>query len=195
MVEFEKSQTKRNLARAFAGECQDGARYQFLAQQAKADGENYMMDLLKMLAKNEMAHAKVFYDFILKYGKSEKNIDIEAGFPVTPYALEPGLKLAADAEFSQFDNVYPAFARIARDEGYDDVADQFLRIATVEDCHNKQLRELYSKLKHNKLHKEPSPTKWKCSKCGYEETAKQPQKTCPLCNYAVGYYMIKLSDN
>ena len=60
MVEFEKSQTKRNLARAFAGECQDGARYQFLAQQAKADGENYMMDLLKMLAKNEMAHAKVF---------------------------------------------------------------------------------------------------------------------------------------
>lgn len=195
MVNFESSQTKKNLARAYAGECQDGARYQFLAKQAEKIGEGYMKNLLKILAKNEMSHAKVFYDFIIKYGQCEKNIDIEAGFPITPYELDPGLKLASDAEFSQFDRVYPEFARIARDEGYDDVADQFLRIATVEDCHNKQLKELYDKFVNDKLHKEKNPTKWKCSKCGYEETAKQPSKNCPLCGFEIGYYKINLSDN
>ena len=194
MVDFEKSQTKRNLIRAYAGECQDGARYQFLAQQAKTDGLNYMMGLLKILAKNEMSHAKIFYDFLLKYGSSQKNIDIEAGYPISTYQLDPGLKLASDAEFSQFDSVYPAFARIARDEGYDEVADQFLRIATVEDCHSKQLTELYEKIKKHKLYKEQTPTKWKCSKCGYEETKKQPDSSCPLCKYDIGYFMLKLSD-
>ncbi|MGN0748617.1 MAG: rubrerythrin family protein [Christensenellales bacterium] len=194
MVDFEKSQTKKNLARAFAGECQDGARYQFLSQQAKTDNLNYMMGLLKTLAKNEMSHAKVFYDFLLKYGNGNKNIDIDAGFPYSTYQLDPGLKLASDAENSQFESVYPAFAREARDEGYDDVADQFLRIATVEDCHSKQLMELYTKLKKNKLYKEQSAKKWKCSKCGYEETKKEPDKNCPLCHYGIGYCIISLQD-
>lgn len=194
MVDFEKSQTRKNLERAFIGECQDGAKYQFLAQQAKTDKLNYVMGLMKTLAKNEMSHAKVFYDFILKYGKNEKNIAIEAGFPISPYELDPGLKLASIAEHSQFDSIYPAFARIARDEGYDDVADQFLRIATVEDCHSKQLTEIYDKLKKNKLYKSQTAKKWKCSKCGFEETSKQPEKTCPLCNYDIGYYVLELED-
>lgn len=194
MKNFEESQTKINLARAFAGECQDGARYQFLAQEAKTKNLNYIKDLLKILAKNEMSHAKIFYDFLIKYGKSEKNIDIQAGYPITTYSLDPGLKFASDAEFSQFDSIYPAFARIARDEGYDEVADQFLRIATVEDCHNKQLKIIYEKLKNNKLYKEKNPIKWKCSKCGYEETTKQPDANCPLCKYDIGYYMINIED-
>ena len=194
MVEFENSQTRKNLIKAYAGECQDGARYQFLAQQAKADGLNYMMGLLKVLAKNEMSHAKIFYDFILKYGKSSKNIDMQGGYPITTYQLDPGLKLASDAEFSQFETVYPEFAKTAREEGYDEVADQFLRIATVEDCHSKQLTQLYEKMKKNKLYKEQMPTKWKCSKCGYEETKKQPDKNCPLCHYDIGYFMLKLTD-
>lgn len=194
MKNFEESQTKINLARAFAGECQDGARYQFLAQEAKTKNLNYIKDLLKTLAKNEMSHAKIFYDFLIKYGKSEKNIDIQAGYPITTYSLDPGLKFASDAEFSQFDSIYPAFARIARDEGYDEVADQFLRIATVEDCHNKQLKIIYEKLKNNKLYKEKNPIKWKCSKCGYEETTKQPDANCPLCKYDIGYYMINIED-
>lgn len=194
MIDFNESKTKENLARAFAGECQDGARYQFLAQQAKTDKLNYVMGLMKTLAKNEMSHAKVFYDFIIKYGKSEKNIDIKAGFPLTTYALDPGLKLASVAEQSQFESVYPAFAKIAREEGYDDVADQFLRIATVENCHAKQLSEIFNMLKKNKLYKMQTATKWKCSKCGFEEVSKQPQKNCPLCDYDQGYYMIKLSE-
>ena len=68
MVEFDKSKTKENLARAFAGECQDGAKYQFLAKKAEEEGYAYMQTIFKTHAKNEMAHAKRFYDLInMKY--------------------------------------------------------------------------------------------------------------------------------
>ena len=50
-VDFEKSETKINLARAFAGECQDGARYQFIAKQAEQEGYQYIKTLLKTLKR------------------------------------------------------------------------------------------------------------------------------------------------
>ncbi len=195
MVDFENSQTKKILARLYLGECQDGARYQFLAQQAKTDNLNYMMGLLKTLAKNEMSHAKILYDYILKYGKCEKNIEITAGYPFTPYELIPGLKLASEAEFAQFDSIYPSFAKIAKDEGYNDVSDSLIMIANVENCHSKQLTELYQKLNSKKLYKMSQTNKWKCSKCGYENTAKESWQTCPLCHYDQGYTVIPLNDN
>lgn len=195
MVDFENSQTKKILARLYLGECQDGARYQFLAQQAKTDNQNYMMGLLKTLAKNEMSHAKVLYDYILKYGNSDKNIEITAGYPFTSYQLNPGLKLAYDAEFAQFNSIYPSFAKVARDEGYSDVADSLMMISNVENCHSKQLSKLFQKLKSNKLYKMPEANKWKCSKCGYESTAKESWDQCPLCHYDQGYTVIPLSDN
>ena len=65
MVDFSQSKTKENLARAFAAECQDGARYQFIAKDAKQNQMNYISTIMKMLAKNEMAHAKMFYQHII----------------------------------------------------------------------------------------------------------------------------------
>ncbi|MDD4110691.1 MAG: rubrerythrin family protein [Clostridia bacterium] len=195
MVEFEKSQTKKILARLYLGECQDGARYQFLGQQAKTEKLAYMQDLMKALAKNEMSHAKLLYDYILKYGNLEKNIEITAGYPFISYQLDPGLKLAAEAEFAQFDSIYPTFARIAKDEGYDDVANTILMIADVENIHSQQLDELYQKLKSKKLYKMQQANKWKCSKCGHENAAKESWAICPLCHYDQGYTIIPLADN
>ena len=195
MVEFNKSKTKENLARLYAGECQDGARYQFIAQQANTDKYNYLMGIMKNLATNEMAHAKIFYDLILKHsGESVKNIEICAGFPFPSYQLNPGLKLTADAEFSQFDNIYPAFAKIAKDEGYDDVAKAMLMVAEVEKLHSDVLNELFTKVKGKKLYKMATGFNWKCSKCGYEKVSKEAWKTCPLCGYDQGYTKIKLLD-
>jgi len=59
-MNFNESTTKTNLARAFAGECQEGARYQFMSKMALQDQMQFLSDTLKALAKNEMAHAKVF---------------------------------------------------------------------------------------------------------------------------------------
>ena len=81
-IKFEKSETYKNLARAFAGECQAGARYQFLSKQCLNEGYNFLSNTVKTLAKNEMAHAKTFFDQIVNNSsKVVKNIDIEAGYP------------------------------------------------------------------------------------------------------------------
>lgn len=195
MVEFEKSKTKQNLARLFAGECQDGARYQFLAQQAMADGYQYVMDQLKILAKNEMAHAKVIFDLILQHsGESIKNIEICAGFPFPSYQLNPGLKMASEAEYSQFDNIYPQFAKIAKDEGYPEIAKELLLIAEVEKQHSAILTEIFEKIKSKKIYKAQKPTVWKCSKCGHEGSGKEAWKQCPLCKVDQGYAEVPLES-
>ena len=81
-MNFNESTTKTNLARSFAAECQAGARYQFMSKLALQDQQKFISDTLKTLAKNEMAHAKAFYDLILQNsGGSVKNIAIEAGYP------------------------------------------------------------------------------------------------------------------
>ena len=79
-MDFNESVTKINLARSFSAECQAGARYQFVSKMALADDQKFLSDTMKTLAKNEMAHAKLFYDYIVEKG-SAKNIGIEAGFP------------------------------------------------------------------------------------------------------------------
>ena len=88
MIKFSDSKTKVNLARAFAGECQDGARYQFLAKQALDEGYYYMQMIFKTHAKNEMAHAKRFYDLINEYSDEKlNNIDLTGGYPFTSGTL------------------------------------------------------------------------------------------------------------
>ena len=143
-MDFNKSKTKQNLARLFAGECQDGARYQFIAKTAKAQGYKYISDILKMLAKNEMAHASVIYNFIEQNsGKEVKNIEIHAGYPFEGCNLENGLLASSGAELSQAENIYPHFAKIAKDEGFDEIAKLFENIMNVEIMHKEIFEELY----------------------------------------------------
>ena len=195
-MEFNKSRTKTNLARAFTGECLDGARYQYVAKQATADGFSYIADLFKNLAKNEMAHARVFYDHLIKNSKGgETNIGIGAGYPFFNYELEGSIKESAGAELSESKNIYPAFAKVARDEGYADIADSFELVALVEECHFKQLSEIDEKYQNKILYSSNEEVKWKCSNCGHEHTSKNAWKNCPLCGYPQGYVMLQLQDN
>lgn len=195
-VKFEESVTLHNLARAFAGECQDGARYQFLAQQALQEGYNYINTLLKTLAKNEMSHAKTFYDLIINNCKDIKaNVDIKAGFPFkSTDNFTTNVKMELENEHMESDSIYPDFARIAKDEGFLEIAKMFERVATVENCHFLQLTQIYEKLKNNSLYKSPQSIKWKCNDCGFEHTAKTPWVICPLCSKEQGYVQIPLDQ-
>ncbi len=122
-VQFDDSVTKVNLARAFAGECMDGARYQFIARQAKAEGHQVMKMTFKTLAKNEMAHAKMFYDLIVEHSSApQKNIDISAGYPFRFGTLLENFEYSIDIEITEGDNIYPAFAKVAKDEGFPVIA-------------------------------------------------------------------------
>ncbi len=192
-VTFDKSQTKINLARAFAGECQDGARYQFLAQQSMEQGYAYLQTIFKTLAKNEMAHAKTFYQAITHNCKSSThNIKIEGGYPFECGSLKTSIADSIQTELSQSNNIYPAFSKVAKDEGFTDIAKKFDLAATVEDTHHKLLQEILDKMKSGKLYKCSEPTTWKCNNCGYKCTCKSCWQNCPSCNMAQGYAQFNL---
>ena len=187
MVEFDNSQTKQNLARAFAGECQDGARYQFLAKLAESEGYPYIKSIFKTHAKNEMAHAKRFFNLIVSHSKEkQKNIEIHGGYPFTGDNLLDSIKDAMGVEESQSDNVYPEFASVAKEEGYPDIEKAFLFAGSVENCHKLMLEQIYEQLSSGKLYKSTNAVKWKCSDCGFEHTAKEAWEECPSCGMPQG---------
>lgn len=192
-MNFNDSTTKTNLARSFAAECQAGARYQFMSKIALQNQMQFISDTMKTLAKNEMAHAKVFYDYILKNSEGNvRNIAIEAGFPFEMPKLETSLLEESKNETSEAENIYPSFARIAKDEGYTDIARSFEAIAKIEHSHARILKYLADLYKSNKLYKREKPTEWKCSTCGYVEIAKDAFKTCPVCSMPQGYVIIDI---
>lgn len=194
-MEFLKSETKNNLARAFAGECQDGARYQFMAKSALKQELSALADQFKTFAKHEMAHAKVFYDLLLSSAKEElSNIEICAGYPFEDYDIETSIKNMAGIELSESRNIYPAFAKVARDEGFPEIADAFELAALVENKHFLALNDIAEKYASKKLYSSAEATMWKCSSCGHEHEAKSAWKQCPLCQMPQGYAELKLTD-
>ncbi len=187
-MDFNESQTKTNLARAFAGECQGGARYQFIAQKAMSEDKKNIQMLFKTLAKNEMAHARVFWDLIAKHSKDvQKNIEIRAGYPFEDTDLVEMIKFAANNEKSENTTIYPSFAKIAEDEGFKEIAEKFKQIALVENDHFMILDELYNKIKADALYSSSTPYDWKCSSCGHTEFTKHAFETCPLCSKSKNY--------
>jgi len=182
-MNFDESQTKVNLARAFAGECQAGARYQFIASKAIQEQKKNIQMLFKDLAKNEMAHAKTFWDLI-QTNASEKpnNIEIKAGYPFEDGELLDLIKFASNNEKSENTSIYPSFAKIAEDEGFKEVAEKFKLVALVENDHFMILDNLYNKLRSKAIYKNSTPTEWKCGHCGYNENAKNAFDKCPLCD-------------
>ena len=193
-MDFLQSETMKNLARAYAGECQAGARYQFLAQAAMDEGYKHLQTLIKIQAKEEMAHAKVFWDLIMqKSGGKNDNIEICGGYPFKTGTLEEQVKIARDVEKSENTSVYPAFAKIAEDEGFMDVAEKFKQIAVVENCHYMLLDQIYNMLLTKTMYKQDKEYKWKCSQCGHESSSKTAWKECPLCGKPQGYVQIPVT--
>lgn len=196
MVDFNSSKTRLNLARAFAGECQDGARYQFLAKQAQDEGYTYMMMLFRTHAKNEMAHAKRFFELINEYSTEKmNNIDITGGYPFSCGTLMENIKDTISTEDSQSLTIYPEFASVAEEEGYPEIAKAFTFAGTVENCHKLLLTQVYDMLKSGTLYKSPEQTKWKCSNCGFEHTSKACWEECPSCLLDQGYAEIHIDMN
>ncbi len=190
-MNFNESTTKTNLARSFAAECQAGARYQFMSKAALQNQQQFLSDTMKTLAKNEMAHAKLFYDYIIEKSEgSVKNIPIEAGYPFEQPELKSSLLEESKIELSEAENIYPSFARIARDEGFADISKSFELVANVEHTHHRILKYLGTLYKGNRMYRRERPTEWKCASCGHVEIAKEGWKTCPLCKLPQGQIII-----
>ncbi|MBR7186312.1 MAG: rubrerythrin family protein [Clostridia bacterium] len=185
-MEFTNTQTFYNLARAFAGECQAGMRYQLTAKAAMKQGYEVLADTVRTIAKNETHHARVFFEAILQNAGSRDNIHIDAGYPFHAGTLEENLRFAAFDEKDEAESIYPNFGRIAREEGFGQIALKFEQVAKVEANHRIIFEYLYEAFKDGSLYKAERPMLWICSECGYMHTSKEAWKICPLCGASQG---------
>lgn len=189
-MDFKVSKTRENLAKSFAAECQAGARYQFMATMAQNEKLFYIKDTMKMLAKNEMAHAKLFYDYIVQNSDVDSVIDFEADYSYLESKLEISLKKEAQIEKNEYNKIYPEFAEVAREEGFEDIAKGFEKVAKVELSHAKILENLFKMYDKGTLYKSKSKRMFRCSNCGHLAYQTEAWKTCPLCSLDQGYIQI-----
>ncbi|MBQ9728167.1 MAG: rubrerythrin family protein [Clostridia bacterium] len=191
-MQFEKTETFKNLARSFAGECQAGMRYQMIAKLAMKEKLKTLADAVRTIAKNETLHATQFFNKIIEKSGSRDNISFDAGYPFHMGTLEEGLRFAAMDEKNEMEDIYPDFAVTAEKEGFEDVAALYKMIAEVEGQHKIVFSYLHDAVKNGTLYKSESPILWICSECGYMHVGTQAWKVCPLCKAEQGYVDLHL---
>ena len=191
-MQFENTETFKNLARSFAGECQAGMRYQMIAKLAMKENLKTLSDAIRTIAKNETLHATQFFNKIIEKTGSRENVTFEAGYPFHMGTLAESLKFAMTDEKNEMDDIYPSFALTAQKEGFEDIARLYKLVAEVEGQHKIIFQYLYNGVKNGTLYKSESPILWICSECGYMHVATEAWKTCPLCKAGQGYVELHL---
>ena len=186
MKSIKGSETEKNLLKAFAGESQARNRYTYFASQARHDGFEQIAGIFEETANNEKEHAKVFFKF-LEGGDTE----IQASYPAGKIGkTEENLLAAANGEKMEWGTLYPAFEKIAKQEGYDAVAKAFKEIGEVEEKHEKRYRKLLENVKNKNVFKKDKPVKWICRNCGYVHEGKEAPDTCPACSHPQSFYEV-----
>jgi rubrerythrin len=191
-MQFENTETFKNLARSFAGECQAGMRYQMVAKLAMKEKMKTLADAVRTIAKNETLHATQFFNKIIEKTGSRDNIDFEAGYPFHAGTLAEGLKFSAMDEKNEMEEIYPSFAITAEKEGFEDIAALYRMIAEVEGQHKIIFQYLYDGVRNGTLYKSEKPILWICSECGYMHVGTEAWKVCPLCKAGQGYVDLHL---
>ena len=191
-MQFEKTKTYQNLASSFAGECQAGMRYQMIAKLAMQEKYKTLSDAIKTIAKNETLHATQFFNMMIEKAGSKENVTLDAGYPFHAGTLVEGLKFAENDEKDESKDIYPKFAEIAREEGFEDIASLYEMVAKVEESHRSIFHYLANAVKEGTLYKNDTPVLWVCSECGHMHVSKQAWKVCPLCNAGQGYVELHL---
>lgn len=186
---FIESQTRVNLMRAFAGECQARQRYYMAALTAEQQKLIGIGRLFRYTAEQEERHAIVFFKQLK--ASAGQNIDISAGFPADVFdGLQELLDAAAHGEEQEFSVVYPDFAKIARDEGYPDVAAKFEMIGKIENSHLERFKYYADLMRSDKLFRSDSTEEvWICLNCGHIHTGSEPPRQCPVCSSEQGYFI------
>lgn len=193
---LKESKTYDNLARAYAGECMARTRYMFIEYGARKEGYKNIADIIDGIVYQEFNHARMLYTFIqCACDCTIDNLDVEAGYPFRErWNLAENLKLAAQDERDEAERIYPEFERIAREEGFNDIAGLFKNLVQVETCHMKTFEDLHAQLTGGSLYEKDKPVKWKCMDCGYETTGDTAFVECPLCQAKQGSIKLILND-
>jgi len=181
------TKTEQNLLKSFAGESQARMRYDYFAKQAKKEGYEQISAIFTETALNEKEHAKRFFKF-LEGGP----VEITATYPAGKIGTTlDNLKESAAGENEEWTELYPEFAKIAKEEGFNEIATAFNMIAKVEKAHEERYKTLYENIESGKVFKRGNKIIWKCRNCGYIHEAENAPEICPACLHPQSYFEIK----
>ncbi len=184
------SQTEKNLLAAFAGESQARNRYTYYASAAKKEGYEQIAHLFLETAENEKEHAKIFFKH-LEGGE----VTITAGYPAGVIGdTKTNLEAAAAGEQMEWTTIYQDFAKVAKEEGFAEVARSFEQIAKVEQFHESRYRKLIENIAGGEVFRKNAKTKWHCINCGFVHEGPEAPKACPACLHPQSYYEV-LAEN
>lgn len=180
------TRTEKNLLASFAGESQARNRYTYFASVAKKAGFEQISAIFLETAENEKEHAKRFFKF-LEGGE----VEIAASYPAGVIAdTAANLEAAAAGENLEWTKLYKEAEKVAREEGFEEIAVQFKEIAEVEEEHERRYRKLLDNVKKGKVFKKDVSVKWKCRNCGYVHEGKEAPEECPACLHEQAYYEV-----
>lgn len=179
MKDLKGSKTLDNLYAAFAGETQARSKYTYYASKAKKDGYVQIANLFQETADNEKEHAKIWFKLI-------KGGDIPS--------TEENLLDAAEGENYEWTDMYAGFAKTAREEGYDEIANLFDGVAAVEKEHEERYRKLLSNVKDKTVFSKDGDAIWQCLNCGHIVIGKEAPEICPVCDHPKAYFQLQAKN-
>lgn len=175
-MELKGSRTEKNLMTAFSGESEARNKYTFYASKAKKDGYEQIASIFEETANNEKEHAKLWFK-VLNNGEIPSTID--------------NLKDAANGENYEWTQMYKGFAIVAKEEGFDDIANLFEMVADIEKHHEERYLKLVENIEENKVFHKDEEVIWICRNCGHVYYGKDALKVCPVCQHAESFMELK----
>lgn len=191
-INFNESETKINLMRAFAGESQARNRYTFASGEAKKQKLGAISRIFTFTADQEKEHAEIFYNHLKEF--NGQNIKIDAAYPVnnTTSVLEL-LKSAEHNEMEEYADAYKNFGDKATEEGFAEIAFSFYKIAEIEKVHAERFAKMIKLLENKNDCLVNGECVWMCLNCGHIHKGNSLPDACPVCQHDKGYF-ITLSD-
>ena len=190
MPSIKGSRTEKNLLTSFAGESQARNRYTYFASQAKKEGFDQISFIFEETANQEKEHAKRFFKQ-LEGGEVEIQWKFPAGVIGT---TAENLKEAAAGEHFEWTEMYPAYARIAREEGFERIAMLWEFVSVAEKQHEKRYLDLLANVTNGTVFKKPQKVVWRCRNCGYLHEGMEAPAMCPSCEHPQAYFEL-LGEN
>jgi rubrerythrin len=190
MASLKGTQTQENLIAAFAGESQARNRYTYFSSQARKEGLVQISAIFEETANQEREHAKRFFKF-MEGGDAE----VQAAFPFGVIGTtSENLAAGAAGENHEWTELYPSFAKTAREEGFEAIAKAFEAIAVAEKQHEKRYLDLKKNVDAGTVFKKDKPVVWRCMNCGYLHEGTEAPGSCPACIHPQAHFEL-LGEN
>ncbi len=190
--------TLENLAKAFIGESQARNRYTIYSRKAKDEGYEQISEIWLKTAENEWEHAKWLFRMMDRLkGESSKDIkalEVDADVPLDFGDTITNLQASIDGEDYENSVMYPEFAKVAEEEGLQEVADRLKAIGHAESHHRERFEKLLAEVKGGTVWKKSQEVEWECRKCGYIHKGGTPPEKCPSCDHPTKYFERKCEE-